>query len=101
MSQKNSRKLVASLDVIPFARTPGVLEWVACALCTEPLGLHQPDPQDPDRLLGICQECHRWYLIEMMEEPGEAMMIMLPDGAWLLEAYEADGSGISSVKPPT
>jgi hypothetical protein len=25
--------------------------------------LHQPDQQRPERMLGICQDCHAWTLI--------------------------------------
>ena len=93
------RTVVANLDIIPFAAPPGALAWVACAACSEPLGLHQPDPQAPDRLLGICQACNGWFLIEMLPEPAEAMMILLPKSDWLRKAVDSHASGSSSVKP--
>jgi hypothetical protein len=33
-----------------------------CDRCEAPLTLHQPDPQLPDRLLAVCEECKAWYL---------------------------------------
>lgn len=35
----------------------------ACIQCPDPLELHQPDPGQPARLLGICLSCGLWYLI--------------------------------------
>jgi hypothetical protein len=32
-----------------------------------PLALHQPDLERPDRLLGICPECHLWTLVNTGE----------------------------------
>ena len=26
--------------------------------------VHQPDPETPDRLLGTCDECKSWYLMD-------------------------------------
>ena len=99
MNPKKSHKLEAILDILPFAAPPGVLSWVACAGCSEPLSLHQPDTKSPVRLLGVCEACTRWFLIEMMPEQGEAMMILLPTGEMLRAATDAQVSGYSSIKP--
>jgi hypothetical protein len=46
-----------------------------CGACGAPLELHQPDADLPDRLLGICQVCKAWWLLD-----GEAgLMARLPD----------------------
>lgn len=47
-----------------------------CPRCRRPLALHQPDPDWPDRLVGTCEECRIWFLIEtatglMVRLPGE------------------------------
>ena len=34
-----------------------------CPQCGEGLTLHQPDEALPDRLLGTCDECKGWFLL--------------------------------------
>ncbi len=36
---------------------------LACPACKATMELHQPDQQRPERMLGICQDCHAWTLI--------------------------------------
>jgi hypothetical protein len=46
-----------------------------CDTCGAPLDVHQPDADLPDRLLGTCQGCKAWWLLD-----GEAgLMARLPD----------------------
>ena len=47
-----------------------------CPVCRRPLTLHQPDPNWPDRLVGTCEGCRTWLLIDaaagvMARLPGE------------------------------
>lgn len=49
---------------------------VRCPACRRPLTLHQPDPGWPDRLVGTCEGCRTWLLIDaamgvMVRLPGE------------------------------
>ena len=65
-----ARRVLAPLDVLPF---PGLLEAgaaVPCLHCSSPLTLHQPDAESPDRLLGVCEGCKHWYLVDLL--PGQA-----------------------------
>jgi hypothetical protein len=39
-----------------------------CQECESTLRLHQPDPELPDRLLGTCDDCKSWFLIDLAEE---------------------------------
>jgi hypothetical protein len=34
-----------------------------CLRCEGPLDRHQPDVQQPDRVLGTCPTCGAWYLL--------------------------------------
>jgi hypothetical protein len=45
-------------------------EWgeAGCPVCGSPIELHQPDPDQPERLLGRCVECSRWFLVMQSEE---------------------------------
>jgi hypothetical protein len=37
---------------------------VSCPRCDELLERHQPEAARPERLLGICHCCSRWFLID-------------------------------------
>jgi uncharacterized protein YbaR (Trm112 family) len=47
----------------------------ACPECRSPLEFHQPDEGLPDRLLGTCPGCHRWYVLDVEAR----LMALLPD----------------------
>lgn len=76
-------RVAANLDVIPFSDTPGDLSWVRCLDCRKELSLHQPDTQAADRLLGICEGCKRWFLIDLIPDKAEATMVLLPGVGFL------------------
>ncbi len=48
---------------------------ILCGHCQVPLERHQPDPEQPDRLLGTCYGCGAWYLVDLQA----AVMMVLPD----------------------
>jgi hypothetical protein len=50
------------------------LAGVSCPCCRENLVLHLPDPDLPDRLLGTCEACKSWFLIDA----GRGVMVLLP-----------------------
>jgi hypothetical protein len=37
-----------------------------CQKCGCELQLHQPDPDLPTRLLGTCEECKSWFLLDLV-----------------------------------
>ena len=80
MLPKRSGSIPMRLDVLPFAAPAGDLTWIRCVNCRLALGLHQPDAQAPDRLLGICGVCSAWFLVELVIERSEVVMMQLPDG---------------------
>jgi hypothetical protein len=52
-----------------------------CPDCHAPLGLIQPDENEPTRLLGICDSCPKWaLLVELEPEWQKFLLIELPDG---------------------
>jgi hypothetical protein len=83
------RRVPVDLDVIPFGPPPGDLDWVECVDCRGPLELHQPDAQSPDRLLGICTGCGRWYVMLLAVGKPEAVLVSLPHRDWYQAAAEA------------
>ena len=57
------------------SRLQDVLE-VRCTKCESPLELHQPDQGLPERLLGTCEDCYAWYLMDVTK----GVMVLLPVG---------------------
>jgi hypothetical protein len=60
-----------------------------CACCRRPLTLHQPDPGRPDRLVGTCEGCRTWFIINY----DTGMMVRLPDDRELRGAEIMDSTG--------
>jgi hypothetical protein len=56
----------------------GPEEPTSCPRCREMLDLSQPDPEDPDRLIGTCSGCGSWFLIEQSQEGLVLDMVALP-----------------------
>ena len=59
-----------SLDQV---RLRNVLE-ARCPKCQSHMELHQPDPGLPERLLGTCEGCNAWHLIDV----ARGVMVLLP-----------------------
>ncbi|MCA1686619.1 MAG: hypothetical protein LC745_11735 [Planctomycetia bacterium] len=59
-------------------RTDG-LSTVDCLNCRQPLDIHQPDADLPDRMLGTCPACQTWHLLDC--DPGSKLVVVvvLPD----------------------
>jgi hypothetical protein len=56
-----------------------VVSSLSCPECEVPLDLHQPDDNQPTRLLGICCACNRWYLlVETESDWTSALLFELP-----------------------
>jgi len=50
---------------------------IDCPDCQKPLDVHQPDPEQPERLLGTCPACKAWFLLGC----GEGGLFRLPNPA--------------------
>jgi hypothetical protein len=50
-----------------------------CLNCSLPLSLSQPDINAPERLLGVCEQCKRWFLIDVLRDMPEGFLFRLPD----------------------
>jgi hypothetical protein len=48
-----------------------------CPDCHHPLDFHQPDLSLPNRLLGICESCRAWLLLDI-DEDGHLKSTRLP-----------------------
>ena len=63
------------LDLIRLTSSPFDCLMIPCPSCDDRLVIHQPDEQSPDRLLGTCEGCRDWFLLD---EAGE-VMVRLPN----------------------
>lgn len=83
-----------SLDVTLEVRTvpfgPEGLSPSGCLQCNGPLTIHQPDADDPDRLMGSCDDCGAWYAFAISADGAEAVAVILPVSALLDRALELD-----------
>jgi hypothetical protein len=73
------KKVSAELDVLKF---PSAVEHriaAQCLTCSLPLSLFQPDLNSPERLLGICEQCKQWFLVDLIPDLTEGVLWRLPD----------------------
>jgi hypothetical protein len=73
------KKVSADLDLLRF---PAAVEHPVsahCLNCSLPLSLCQPDLNSPERLLGICERCKHWFLIDLIPDLTEGVLSRLPD----------------------
>lgn len=63
------------LNVSRFWNDPDLPDGIPCLACGDFLLIHQPDVNDPDRLLGTCDGCGSWHLID----GDRAVIVLLPD----------------------
>ncbi len=61
---------------------------VRCPECEGTLILHQPDERNPDRLLGVCERCSDWFLMDLRPDQTAWMVVPLPDAAFFRNAPE-------------
>lgn len=78
LRRRASRTLVQTLVPVPLGRafSPN------CRNCSEALALDQPNPDHPDRLLGVCPECGDWEIIEIIASGLDAWVTVIPRGFW-------------------
>jgi hypothetical protein len=68
----------AAVDRVSVAPCP------SCPRCGCPLDLHQPQPSLPERLLGTCDSCDSWALIEVGPDGAKTITVVLPETTGLL-----------------
>ena len=78
-----------ALDLIPLPTDFEDRSEVSCPACCDDLEIHQPDEQQPDRLLGICRSCCAWFLIDS----AAAVVVRLPDLDGLRGAFTSPNRG--------
>ena len=76
---RDTQTVAVPLTMRRFSSLPEDLDDGGCLACKGPLDLHQPDVGSPDRMVGVCMKCGRWYLLDSIAGTDEALMVLLPD----------------------
>jgi hypothetical protein len=83
-----NRKTLRTHDVTlsySVVATAGLSD-LRCPACKSFLDIHQPDPIQPERILGTCSECGAWHLIEVLDATEQMIVLQLPTLADLPES---------------
>jgi len=83
------KSLPVTMPVSALSHSPADSDWVCCLNCGEHLDQIQPETQLPERLVGSCDHCGRWYLLDW--DPGslKGLMVLLPSHEELMNGYES------------
>ncbi len=73
------KRVSADLDVLRFPAAVERPVKAHCLNCSLPLSLSQPDLNSPERLLGVCEQCTHWFLIDLIADHSEGLLCRLPD----------------------
>jgi hypothetical protein len=84
MTRSSQQTASVSLTMTRVRTRHDLLSQIACMSCDIKLDLHQPNLACPDRLLGICEGCQRWYIVDLVPGEEEAVMVLVPDAVFLL-----------------
>jgi hypothetical protein len=79
MTATGSRTVTVRLEAVRFTHTSSRLSRLRCIACGSPLTVHQPEEGQPRRLLGTCDGCGRWHLLDCEPGPGRSVMVLLPE----------------------
>src|SRR5256885_13296563 len=95
-SHRVVKSVSADLDLLRFPMRMVKAVRACCLHCSSPLALHQPDPESPERLLGVCEQCKHWFLIDLLPNLSEGVLVRLPDTEMLRDlSHENPSGGIS------
>jgi hypothetical protein len=73
------KKVSADLHVLRFPAPDEHPISAECLNCSVPLSLSQPDLNSPERLLGVCENCKHWFLIDLIPDQTAGLLWRLPD----------------------
>ncbi len=97
---KPKRCVIKASVKLHFLRFPALFEdpfAAECLNCASDLTLHQPDMNTPERLLGVCESCKHWYLIDLVPDLSQGVMVWLPDQEVVRDLCRPDPSDGMSI----
>lgn len=71
----------------------GDLCGTECPVCDGHMEIHQPDARRPDRLLGTCEDCSIWCLIDLATDTTMILFDAAPTTLSLVRAEEDPDPG--------
>jgi hypothetical protein len=74
-----SREVVVSLRSVSLPVPEEGLGPVFCVNCGKSLDIHQPDAEQPYRMLATCAECKGWHLVDFDPDAPRAWVTLLPE----------------------
>jgi hypothetical protein len=84
------KKVPAELEVLRFPAPSEHPVGPQCLNCSLPLALSQPDVNSPERLIGVCERCKGWFLIDLMLDEKEGLLWRLPNSE-VIRRLSVDG----------
>jgi hypothetical protein len=72
------------------------LRGIACPACDSSLDLHQPDPFQPDRLLGTCPSCRAWCVLDA---DAAVVTVLPPQAAGISAPHQSSARWGSPTSP--
>jgi hypothetical protein len=84
---ESDRFLPVTMPVASVHPCPEDATWICCLNCDAPLELHQPTAEEPQRFVGTCDACGRWYLLDWVPRTTEGLMVVLPSFEELMAAF--------------
>lgn len=80
------RTSTVTVQLIGFSNGAEGFAALACRNCGVPLDLHQPGVEFPDRLLGTCEECGSWFLVDLTPDGQTGVVVHLPPSGFFFKA---------------
>src|SRR4051794_12496143 len=90
------REITITCEVSSLAISPAGLATVSCQHCQTSLDVHQPDEKIPTHLLATCGRCGDWYMIELLSNRTQALMVTMPGVRMIRAALAALKTGTES-----
>jgi hypothetical protein len=78
-TRKRTPRVIAFSPTAELAMASEMTFKTPCLKCKNPLDLHQPDLTKPERLLGICPNCHSWMLVDESNNQPRLTLILGPE----------------------
>ena len=103
-SLDDMNKITPSLDVLLFLVANEEARDTRCPNCASFLTIIQPDRWLPDRLIGACEDCKHWFLIDIIQDANVTIMLRLPDEKVvrnLTQGNPSDGISLRSDREDT
>ena len=87
-----AKNVSMELVVLHFPMAVDHFRRAHCRNCDLPLFLSQPNLTSPERLLGVCEECGRWFVIDLITDQTEGLLWRVPDTEVIRQLFVEDSS---------